>query len=610
MIGRRLFRRVTAWAAVMAVVVAACGGPSGVGRVAGEGGVETAGGSTVAAPQGSSGDVVELLTRPADPLDVTLVTDGEPVTVTVGPDGGTVEVTSAAGLTHRLEIPEGALPAETEITLTPLGGAEELGTGAGIQLEPHGLLFLRAATLTLDLPDGTDPVDLVGVSTLAEGEQAARYPFVPTDDGDLETRIGGFSTYGAYPSFPDETRPVTSIGRRVVAEVARIWQTALLAASRKDPPPTLDEIIDTLPIDRMRELHDQWVELGLVPLAEKAENDDIALLELFYEVEQLFALQAFYQLLAIVSEREVDFPEEAMMIVTGPIPAAIDRALDRCKNEHRIGEYVWVTNLIGYGQVFGLPLGYEDYQEWLQECGRFRLVFESTITSRDRFGPFEADFTGFVVGEIEDLYPLETTITDYIGIGPLEYQVAKGSGAIQIVDDVCTGTYEGGVDSEILAHIADLPARPQKYGPWSVPHLVGPVPPPPDPPVDQTTIVLIDPGDPKERHVMRGGSDVCDQLAGTTESTVWKAEFRLSHVFDIVDDRSLYYQLFQEAYEGFLETGEATNQDRTFGELYELALDDFRGGRIYATGTWEGCSRDTKDSRSCERTFITLYHEP
>jgi hypothetical protein len=79
--------------------------------------------------------------------------------------GGNLELTSVTGIKMSLTLPEGAVGASTEISMTPINEIENLSFVenwiGGVQFEPDGLLLLKPATLTIALPAGTDLSKLV-----------------------------------------------------------------------------------------------------------------------------------------------------------------------------------------------------------------------------------------------------------------------------------------------------------------------------------------------------------------------------------------------------------------------------------------------------------------
>lgn len=98
--------------------------------------------------------------EPTEPTTSEPVLPGPPVTATIGAAGGEIRFT-ASGVAGRLQIPAGALAAESAITVTPLAAA----TGEWARLDLSGIdaVLERPATLTLTLPAGSslDPAAAV-----------------------------------------------------------------------------------------------------------------------------------------------------------------------------------------------------------------------------------------------------------------------------------------------------------------------------------------------------------------------------------------------------------------------------------------------------------------
>lgn len=92
-----------------------------------------------------------------DPVPGTITLDAAAAkSATAGPEGATITTTDSRGITYTLEVPSGALPAEVEITMTPVVEIVEMGlTGGlvgGVDLEPSGLVFARPAILRMSAP--------------------------------------------------------------------------------------------------------------------------------------------------------------------------------------------------------------------------------------------------------------------------------------------------------------------------------------------------------------------------------------------------------------------------------------------------------------------------
>ena len=81
---------------------------------------------------------------------------------TIGSGGGTVQTTDAAGVIITLDVPAGALTADTAIAITPQTGSPLVGPDAaihpGVDFEPDGLQLAEAAILTFDFSHTSTPV--------------------------------------------------------------------------------------------------------------------------------------------------------------------------------------------------------------------------------------------------------------------------------------------------------------------------------------------------------------------------------------------------------------------------------------------------------------------
>jgi IPT/TIG domain-containing protein len=128
------------------------------------------------------------------------------VQVQIGPAGGTIA--TGGGIT--LQIPAGALHDTETITLTPLSAVQgsPLSTlVGGVQLDPQGLHFLVSATLTLPLPAGVDPHQLVGFGFDDAGISFHLKPPTVTG-GVISVQIAHFSGGGAGTLSPAQSAAI------------------------------------------------------------------------------------------------------------------------------------------------------------------------------------------------------------------------------------------------------------------------------------------------------------------------------------------------------------------------------------------------------------------
>ena len=167
-----------------AVLVAGCGGtppPGGPGTAADPQVSPLAGERTVAVP------VLRNVTLEPDRASWKVV----------GPAGSTIEATDADGATYRLDIPPGALLEDVEILAVPVatiaGLPAEAEVGGAIHFEPEGLVFRKAATLTIT----STTTDRARLAFAYSGDLRSpyRYP-VTTTGGSVTLEIVHFSGYG------------------------------------------------------------------------------------------------------------------------------------------------------------------------------------------------------------------------------------------------------------------------------------------------------------------------------------------------------------------------------------------------------------------------------
>jgi hypothetical protein len=81
----------------------------------------------------------------------------------IGADGGSIDAVDSHQIAIHLDVPAGALAADTSISLTPLLAsavvAATLAQNAGVELQPEGLHFAQPATLTFDFHASASRID-------------------------------------------------------------------------------------------------------------------------------------------------------------------------------------------------------------------------------------------------------------------------------------------------------------------------------------------------------------------------------------------------------------------------------------------------------------------
>ncbi|MBK7613768.1 MAG: PD40 domain-containing protein [Vitreoscilla sp.] len=124
------------------------------------------------------------------PPPVVVAPVGDPVTQTVGTAGGTMRAT-ASGMAVTLTIPDGALPTNTVLTLTPQAPA--VGEVASVKLSPGGLFFAKPITVVLQYPSGTLPLATASLRQRLGSDDSY---LVTTVDAATRTLSARLTTFG------------------------------------------------------------------------------------------------------------------------------------------------------------------------------------------------------------------------------------------------------------------------------------------------------------------------------------------------------------------------------------------------------------------------------
>ncbi len=84
-----------------------------------------------------------------------------PITGSIGPDGGTLATPDGKLI---IQVPAGALPSVTQLSIQPVTNTAPHGFGTAYQLEPSGTTFRKLVTLTFSTKDVGAPIENVGVA--------------------------------------------------------------------------------------------------------------------------------------------------------------------------------------------------------------------------------------------------------------------------------------------------------------------------------------------------------------------------------------------------------------------------------------------------------------
>lgn len=228
-------------------------------------------------------------TTPAEPLNVTVELDEtSTVSGTFSPTGNSMTLTTADGTVFALEVPPGALDADTAITMTAVksitGAPLSSGAVAAVQLEPSGLFFTEFVTLTVT-PAHEIPIENQIIFAYEGTGQDYHLAIIDPKSREIKIKLLEFSGAGVGSGGDKEwaanlQHQANDSRVRLQNEVAKLLQPERLAQLLGAEPN--DQISSTLK-SYMEKYYDQVVQKEMVAAeldckyAEKAIQDLIGL---------------------------------------------------------------------------------------------------------------------------------------------------------------------------------------------------------------------------------------------------------------------------------------------------------------------------------------------
>jgi len=300
----------------------------------------------------------------------------------VPPSGGTLTAEGSDGTRYALDIPEGALLVDTEITMTPVSSIDDFpfsgGLGGAVKLEPDGLFFYQDAILTIE-PANEIPIENQVFFGFG-GESQGLYLAMPVvESAAIQIRLQHFSGAG--------------VGNGTSPEVAK----ALNRIADRNEARLQSELGQFLSEERARQLlHEQGDNPELLAKFQDAMksylNDVVkprlkAALSASATCEQgrraiqtLLGYERQRQLLG-VTDPETDPGLDHIALLEKLGRKCLDEAYQQCQEQHVIHKIIpaW----LGYErqrQLLGVidDNGLGEYgQQLVEKCLRFDLRFES-----------------------------------------------------------------------------------------------------------------------------------------------------------------------------------------------------------------------------------------
>lgn len=329
--------------------------------------------------------------RRANPIDVQVFTAGTgSVTDTLYGNGDSIEMTAPDGTHYELAFPldfekGGALLNGVDVTLTPVtrirgnrGGAGPFSTFHAVDIQPHGLMLLRPATLTVTPPLSSPSARRM--TAFSADYSGADLHLTPSTvgGGSIDLPVNSFSTHGVTPTADPGVDVVASHTPR--DPMAQFGQRGRDILQEGGP--------DTQA--KMQALMDEAFTDHLQPQLE-ASLTDPALREIALQ-EALSTLRTMELLGMDVSK----WSPYVMEMLEKILKLDQEESITRCVEQ---GELAMVTRVLGLQRtmaVLGMTgdEGDPEAKRRLLGCLRFELTFTSEI-ERESVLPLE----GHTVGE-------------------------------------------------------------------------------------------------------------------------------------------------------------------------------------------------------------------
>lgn len=298
-------------------------------------------------------------------------------------NGGQIHLTLPSGLSYTLDIPDGALMNDQEITLVPITRIDGMllsgGLIGGVQLEPEGLELLKPATLTITVPKGYDPKQMVGFGYHGEGD--GFHLDLATGDGmTITLPIFSFSGHGAASgTTSDITNQAAQPTGSAADAAAQQFANAAKQCMGQDPSqclPWVQALID---------MYNNQVQPDLT----KAQNDDSKIDSAeaeFIHWLHMAQLSGQYGVTTINGE-EYDLGTleyRGIHLVYKGLRNAFDQESARCISQEDISQASKMMT-----RLHDLEILEDDNQppynkdtKWkdLEACRRYRLTFDSNLT--------------------------------------------------------------------------------------------------------------------------------------------------------------------------------------------------------------------------------------
>jgi hypothetical protein len=292
----------------------------------------------------------------------------------------------------------------------PLSG----GLLGAVQLEPEGLVLLRPAVLTISLPQGTPPEEVVAFAYQENGEHVHLYP-ATIRDSTITFIISHFSGYGGGQGDSGEGSgwpPTGDPGTDYEQQVADLTNSARSQA--------LTGGDGNIPEDVLVDLYRKWFNEVIFPALKAAEKND-ALIDAAAASFLNWARQVV--LLGLEQRLSTELHNGTQSLLKG-LANAFDQSYQRCMQVDAYQAIKMLQRLRGIGLInggYGATIsGYtlEEKMPELQRCLTFKLQLDSLVIQSGPDSPIK--YSTQVTGEVT--LKLNPNTFRFDGVGTVKAQ--------------------------------------------------------------------------------------------------------------------------------------------------------------------------------------------
>jgi hypothetical protein len=336
----------------------------------------------------------------------------------VPPSGGSLTAEGSDGTRYTLDIPEGALLVDTEITMTPVSSIEDFpfvaGLGGAVKLEPDGLFFYEDAILTIE-PAKDIPIENQ-VFFGFDAESRGLYLAMPVvDSAAIQIRLQHFSGAGVGNGTSAEV--AKALDRIADRNEARIQSEVGQFLSEERVRKLLsDETDNSELLAKFEDAMKSYLNNVVKPRLKAGLSASATCEQARRAVETLLGYERQRQLLGDTNP-ETDPGLDFAAILEKLGRKCLDQAYQQCQEQHVIHKIIpaWLgyerqRKLLGVTNDQGIG---EYGKQLVEKCLRFELKFESA----GQFDGFEGE--GAIQTRVTSSIPIRFTFG-----GPNEATVA------------------------------------------------------------------------------------------------------------------------------------------------------------------------------------------